>query len=63
MEDKYLKMASRIIMTIAIFLVVYYGGNTIRKISNYDAVAEAIYYLAGVAAAGCYWIASRETAG
>lgn len=48
------------IISVAICAIVFLVGGPIMGWTHpYDAYLQAIFYLSGVIAAGCYWIGSR----
>ena len=53
------KILKRAIISIIIGAVVYVMGGLIINVA-YDANLQAIFYLSGIIAAGCYWIGSNN---
>jgi len=50
----------RAIVSIAIGVAVFFLGGPIIRWTAYDMYLQAIFYLSGVIAAGCYWIGSDK---
>lgn len=50
----------RIVITLAVFAVVFWGSPYIMGSGVYDITARSIELLASVLAAGCYWIGSSK---
>ncbi len=50
----------RAVISVAVFVIVYYGAGFVTDWSSYDSSLETIKYLAAVTGAGCYWIGSRK---
>ena len=53
-------IAKRAIVSIVIGAVVFLLGGLITRWTAYDMYMQAIFYLSGVIAAGCYWIGSNN---
>ena len=53
-------LLKRIVVSILLFVIVFWGSPYIMESAVYDIVARAIELCAAVLAAGCYWIGSRE---
>lgn len=54
------KLIMRIVITIAVFFVVYFFFPLLLKYTGYDVYVQAIRILSAVVGAGCYWIGSNE---
>ncbi len=50
----------RAVISVAVFVIVYYGASFVTDWSSYDSSLKTIQYLAAVIGAGCYWIGSRK---
>jgi len=49
----------RAVISIAVFVIIYYGASFVTGWDVYDSSLETIKYLAAVIGAGCYWIGSQ----
>lgn len=49
----------RVIVSIAVFAVIYLGSGFVINWQVYDVYVQAIEFLAAVVGAGCYWIGSN----
>jgi len=52
--------SNRVIITLAVFAVIYFAAPYIIGWTNYDMYMKAIEFLAAVIGAGCYWIGSSK---
>ena len=50
----------RAIISVIVFVVIYFLAVFIIRWNNYDMYLEAIKVLTAVIGAGCYWIGSNE---
>lgn len=50
----------RALISVAVFLVIYFLSGPIIGWTNYDMYLKGIEFLAAVIGAGCYWIGSNE---
>lgn len=50
----------RIIITFAVFVVIYLVTPLLTKFRDYDLYMEAFRVLGAIIGAGCYWIGSNE---
>lgn len=56
MDDK----IKRAIISIAVFVVIYFLFDFMLKFDGYDVYVDALGILTAVIGAGCYWIGSNE---
>ena len=50
----------RAIISVIVFVVIYFLAGFIIRWSNYDMYLEALKVLTAVIRAGCYWVGSNE---
>ena len=50
----------RAIISVIVFVVIYFLTGVIIRWSNYDMYLEALKVLTAVIGAGCYWVGSNE---
>jgi len=50
----------RVVVSIIVGAIVFFLGGPIIRWTGYDMFLQAIFYLAGIIAAGCYWIGSAK---
>ncbi len=50
----------RIIISIAVFVVIYWGSGFVIGWREFNVYVQAIEFLAAVIGAGCYWIGSNK---
>ena len=50
----------RAIISVIVFVVIYFLTGFIIRWSNYDMYLEALKVLTAVIGAGCYWVGSNE---
>lgn len=50
----------RIIITVALFVTIFWGSPYLLGSPTYDATVRAVGLLSAVLASGCYYIGSRE---
>ncbi|MBQ8917730.1 MAG: hypothetical protein IJ044_03315 [Oscillospiraceae bacterium] len=55
------KTIKRAIISVVVFIIIYFVSPYIIGWTAYDMYLKAIEFLAAVIAAGCYWIGSNES--
>lgn len=59
-ESKMKNTVGRALISVAVFIIIYFLSGPMIGWTNYDMYLKGIEYLAAVIGAGCFWIGSNK---